>query len=104
MTKEEYLAGILPYEEWKEKHDKYVADAFKDMEGYFDAERFLSDKADSPTCRNIIETTLADAWFNNNYEYTEFDDEISRRLGIPMEDVVNYRTEQFWKEIEEVAV
>ena len=101
MTKEEYLKGIIPHDEWLKGHAKYVKNALIEMRKCFYVDRFINDyleKAD----RNITECILADAFMNNNMELGELEDYIARLLCVPYEDIVEYRTEEFWDEIREV--
>ena len=98
MTKEEYLSTIIPYDTWIHDHEKYVKRAFCDMKDYFRADDFVSNykaRASETILRNI----LADSWENFNGQLGEFENNVARLTCIPYEDIVEYRTEKFWKEV-----
>lgn len=100
MTKEEYLQGVMPHEEWLKIHYKYVDESLDLLRPYFEVDRFINDylgRASMLVIRNI----LADTYHNNNYELGELENNLARLLCIPYEDVVEYRTERFWDEIKE---
>ncbi len=99
MTKEEYLSEIIPYEAWMDAHEEYVETAFCEMKEYFRADDFVRDYK-SRASEEILKSILTDSWENFNCELGEFENNITRLTCIPYEDVVEYRTEKFWKEIE----
>lgn len=100
MTKQEYLKGITPHEEWLKSHNKYIDETIKEMKDYFDVDRFIEDNMELASAVVIL-NILADAFNNNNYQLGELEDDIARFFSLPYENVVEYRTEKFWEEIKE---
>ncbi len=98
MTKEEFLSDILSHDKWLKEHKLYVKEALKGLRPYFEVERFL-DNYKTVASRYVLETILADAFMDNNYELGELENKLARLLCVPFADIVEYRTDLFWNEI-----
>ena len=98
MTKADFLKDIKSHEEWLKGHTKYVSEALAEMRPYFDVDRFIADTQGMAN-RTVVENILADTQMNFNYDLGEVENNLARLFSMPYEKIVEYRTEQFWKEI-----
>lgn len=96
LTKKEYFDAI-PYETWLIKHKKYIDNALKQLQPYFNYEQFVSDYSNKVS-ELVIKSILADAIYDNNNDESELENYIARMFCIPYKKVLSYRTEKFWKE------
>ena len=103
MTKAEFIAECMPYEEWKAKHDANIKKCFDEMKEYFDIDGFIRKYEGIKANRRVLETILYDAFENHNYQDYERDSEIARMLCTPLEDVMEFeKWDGEWKEIKNV--
>ena len=90
MTKAEFIAQCIPYEEWKANHDACIKECFEHMRKWFDVDAFLNKYEGIKADRKVLETILYDAFENNNYDEYERDDQIARMLYIPLEEIMEF--------------
>ena len=98
MTKEEYLSEVIPYDAWIYGHEEYVKEVLCSMREYFRVDDFVRNYK-TRASETILKNILADSWENFNGQLGEFENNVARLTSIPYEDIIEYRTEKFWKEI-----
>lgn len=103
MTRQDYINDYIDaysgdHDEWLLEHKKYIEEGMAQLSEYFEADRFI-EAYERVASKELLETLLVDAWYNNNYESGEFENHLARYMSAPIKNICTFRTEKFWDEV-----
>lgn len=97
MIDKQWVLNMHSHPTWRDNQE-YIDEATNELKEYFNVEKFITDH-EYIAQKQVIETLIADAWNDANDMIGELDYTLARILSIPLEEVLDYRTQFYWDDL-----